>query len=207
MKLSFVIPAHNEKKLIGRCLKSILKEVAPGTHKAEIIVVDNVSTDGTREEALRHPKVTVVDEPFRGLSQARRAGFVVSTGELIANLYADTELSRGWLQKVMEAFAEDEQLVGLSGPYMYKGADVVDRVVTKILYGAKFLFYFFTKAVFGVGELFEGGNLVMRRSALLLASGGDATAMFSGGDTEMIRRISKIGEVRWMWSLPIIRVK
>lgn len=213
MKISFVIPAHNEEKRIGKCLKSIVKEIhspstaLSATDAVEIIVVDNASTDSTREVALRHPKVTVVDEPFKGLGQARRAGFVVSTGELVANLYADTELPRGWLQKVMTAFEKDERLVGLSGPYVYRGTDIVDKVVAQILYGSRFLFYFCMRSISGEGALVEGGNFIMRRSALLRANNNDSTAAFYGAGADIACRLSKMGEVRWMWSLPVIRVK
>ena len=53
MKISFVIPAHNEEKLIGKCLESVKRELANGSYDSEVIVVNNASTDGTREAALK----------------------------------------------------------------------------------------------------------------------------------------------------------
>ena len=203
MKLSFVIPAHNEEALIGKCLKSVLKEIKANSYQTEVIVVNNASTDRTREAALHYRGVTVVEEPFKGLVQARRAGFVVSTGELIANVDADTILPRGWLQKVMNEFEKDNNLVALSGPYLYYDLDIIDRVLVKIFYAFGYLFYLLTHYVFGVGAMLQGGNFIVRRDALLKAGGYDITIAFYGEDTDIARRISKVGKVKWTWALPM----
>ena len=83
--ISFVVPAYNEEALIASCLSSIRAEVARTGCQAEIIVVDNNSTDGTRRIASSIPGVVIVDEPQRGLVQARQAGCSAANGELIAN--------------------------------------------------------------------------------------------------------------------------
>ncbi len=203
MKLSFVIPAHNEEKLIGRCLESVLEEIKREKYQTEIIVVDNVSTDKTRETALKFKGVTVVNEPFKGLVQARRAGFVVSTGELVANIDADTMMPRGWLKKVMSEFERDDALVALSGPFIYQDLDVVDRVLVKFFYGFGYLFHLLFHYIFGVGAMLQGGNFIVRRDALLKAGGFDLTISFWGEDTDVARRISKVGKVKWTWGLPM----
>ena len=51
MQLAFVIPAFNEEGLIGRCLESVTKRVKQSGVKCEIIVVNNASTDRTKEIA------------------------------------------------------------------------------------------------------------------------------------------------------------
>ena len=62
-KLAFVIPAYNEEALIGKCLESVVAEIARSGADAEIIVVNNASTDRTGEIARSFPTVRVVDEP------------------------------------------------------------------------------------------------------------------------------------------------
>src|ERR1700735_753618 len=105
MRLSFVVPAYNEEAYLPACLESILRQIpadlAPLT---EIIVVNNASTDATREVALRYPGVTVVDEPRKGLTFARQAGFAASSGTLIANVDADSRLTPGWVSNILAAF-------------------------------------------------------------------------------------------------------
>lgn len=116
MKLSFVIPAYNEEAMIHGCLASIVGELAKGSYNAEVLVVNNSSTDRTKEIALSFPHVTVVDEMRKGLVFARRAGFLASSGDIIANVDADTRLTKGWVDTVMREFTKDEKLVALSGP-------------------------------------------------------------------------------------------
>ena len=119
MRVSIVIPAYNEADFIGPCLQAALAEIQRSKIEAEIIVVNNASTDRTREVALSYPLVTVVDENEKGLSRARQRGFVSSHGELVANIDADTRMPAGWLTQVVEAFDKDSKLVVLSGPLVY----------------------------------------------------------------------------------------
>src|SRR3989338_6946066 len=122
MKISFVIPAYNEEKMIGKCLASVFDEIKRSRtsfvqFETEVVVVDNASTDRTREEALKFPNVTVVRENLKGLVYARRAGWVATTGDIVANIDADTIVPEGWLSTVVNNFAKDKNLVALSGPY------------------------------------------------------------------------------------------
>lgn len=202
MKISFVIPAYNEEKFIGECLKAIKRELAGGKYEAEVLVVDNASTDKTREEALKFKGVTVVNEPFKGLVQARRAGFVVSSGQLVANIDADTRVPPGWLQKVMAEFEADNNLVALSGPYLFYDLDLIDRVLVKFFYVVGYLFHLLFHFVFGVGAMLQGGNFIIRRDAFEKVGGYDTSIAFYGEDTDVARRISSVGKVKWTWALP-----
>src|SRR6516162_6662863 len=117
--VSFVVPAYNEEALIASCLAAIVAEISRTRCQAEIIVVNNGSTDATRQIALSTSDVKVVDEPQRGLVQARRAGCLVSKGKFIANIDADTILPEGWLHIALMEFARRPDLVALSGPHIY----------------------------------------------------------------------------------------
>ena len=119
MRLSFVVPAYNEEAYLPACLESILAQTSDLGDDVEIIVVNNASTDRTREVALKYPGVRVVDEPRKGLTFARQAGFAASTGELIANVDSDSRLTPGWVKRVLKEFAADPKLVSLSGPFIY----------------------------------------------------------------------------------------
>ena len=111
MRLSFVIPAYNEEAYLPACLESILAQTRELGDEVEIIVVNNASTDRTREVALAYSGVRVVDEPRKGLTFARQAGFAASTGKLIANVESDSLLTPGWVQKVLKNFAGDAKMV------------------------------------------------------------------------------------------------
>ena len=103
VRLSFVVPAYNEEAYLPACLESILAQTRELGDAVEIIVVNNASTDRTREVALRYPGVRVVDEPRKGLTFARQAGFAASTGELIANVDSDSRLTPGWVDFVLDS--------------------------------------------------------------------------------------------------------
>jgi glycosyltransferase involved in cell wall biosynthesis len=62
MRLSFVVPAYNEEAYLPDCLEAIRKQTRGLTEPAEIIVVNNASTDRTREVALGYPGVRVMNE-------------------------------------------------------------------------------------------------------------------------------------------------
>src|SRR6516164_3336782 len=112
--VSFVVPAYNEEALIESCLIAITGEISRTRCRAEIIVVNNGSTDATRRIASSIPNVKVIDEPQRGLVQARKAGYFVSKGEFIANIDADTILPEGWLRTALAEFSDHRGRV-LSG--------------------------------------------------------------------------------------------
>jgi glycosyltransferase involved in cell wall biosynthesis len=106
MKLSFVIPAYNEEALLRPCVHSIMAQLAQEGMDAEIIVVNNASTDRTREIAASLAGVRVVDEPHKGIVRARQQ-IVAATGDLIANIDADTRLAPGWIAQVYTRFLRD----------------------------------------------------------------------------------------------------
>src|ERR1035441_10065252 len=109
MRLSFAVPAYNEEAYLPACLESILAQTRELGDAVEIIVVNNASTDRTREVALGYAGVRVVDEARKGLTFARQAGFVASSGELIANVDSDSRLTPGWVGKGWEEHTSELQ--------------------------------------------------------------------------------------------------
>lgn len=203
MKLSFVIPAHNEEETIGQCLLSIMRELERGSYNIEVIVVNNASTDATGEIARRYPGVVVVDEPKKGLVVARRAGFEGATGDLVANIDADTMLTPGWIEKVLREFEKDPNLVCLSGPLIYYDLSIWKRALVKLFYGLAFGIYLINRFVFRVSSMAQGGNFVIKRAAFEQAGGFDTAIDFYGEDTDVARRLNKVGHVRFTFALPI----
>ncbi len=204
MKLSFVIPAHNESAIIGKCLEAIIRESKGHEQDIEIIVANNASTDNTREVALRYPGVTVVDEPRKGIVWARRAGFLASHGELIANVDADNQLTPGWVDTVFKEFAKDPKLVTLSGPFIYYDLPKTARFFVRFFYYISYIIYLMMRFVFRMGSVVQGGNFIVRRTALEKIGGYDTNIVFYGEDTDIARRMSKVGNVKFTFKLPIL---
>lgn len=94
IRVSVVIPAYNEEKLIERCLASLQAQtVAP----YEIIVIDNNSHDATAAIAKSHGAI-VAAETAQGIAWARDAGFNRASGDIIARLDADCIAPPQWVE-------------------------------------------------------------------------------------------------------------
>jgi glycosyltransferase involved in cell wall biosynthesis len=202
MKVSFVIPAYNEAARIRACLLAITEELALTPCEHEIIVVNNASTDDTKAIALSIAGVRVVDEARKGLVMARQAGFEAATGDLIANIDADVVLPKGWLNTVLSEFA-NPKLAVLSGPFIYHDLSVFERALVKIFYFFAYVLYLVNRFVLRVGSMVQGGNFVLRRDALAKVGGYDTSITFYGEDTDVARRMSKVGSVKWSFKLPV----
>jgi len=96
MKISVIIPTFNRSKTIFRAIDSILKQ----TYKPyEIIVVDDGSTDGTKDLVInKYPSIKYFYQSNNGVSKARNKGVHESKGEWIAFLDSDDE----WLPKKLQ---------------------------------------------------------------------------------------------------------
>lgn len=203
MKLSIIIPAHNEHAVLGACLQSIAQELERHPCDAEIIVVNNASTDDTGAIAGSFPGVIVVDEPRKGIVFARAAGFARSHGELIANIDADTVMPDGWTVTVFKEFADDRDLVALSGPYIYDELPRITRALVAVFYAGGYLLHLFYHRILRIGAMLQGGNFVVQRGALERIEGYDTSIEFYGEDTDIARRISAVGKVKWTFALPM----
>lgn len=202
MKLAFVIPAYNEEALIGKCLASVQAEIARSGAPADVIVVNNASTDRTGEIARSFAGVTVVDEPKKGLVNARDAGFAASAGyDLIANIDSDTIVPEGWLDVVMREFEADPKLVCLSGPYVYYDMGRFNRMLISAFYVLTYAIYLLNRFVLRVGSVVQGGNFVFRRAAWESVGGYDRSIQFFGEDTDVAVRLSRVGHVKWTYAL------
>ncbi len=190
MTVSVVIPAYNEETYIGACLKSVIANRGPDF--LEIIVVDNASTDRTGEIAKSFPGVTVVREPAKGLTKARQCGLMAAKGDLVAYIDADTQMPPGWGAIVQQEFAKDKNLVCLSGPFRYYDMPAFRKFLTELLWNLMVPLVYRL-----VGFMVLGANFVAKREALMKIGGFDTTIEFYGEDTDIARRLSKVGKVKF----------
>lgn len=200
IKLSIVIPAYNEEAYIGPCLDAVLEETRRAPCPVEVIVVDNASQDRTAEIARAFSGVRVVSEMTKGLVRARQAGFEAAHGEFIANVDADTRMPTGWIESAIALFNADPGLVALSGPCSYYDLSLAENFWIRVSYRFGMAASWIYSSVTGrSGTMFQGGNSVIRRSALLAAGGFDQGFDFYGEDVATAKRLRHEGKVRFIW--------
>ncbi|MEI7513298.1 MAG: glycosyltransferase family 2 protein [bacterium] len=189
MKISLIIPAYNEEKYINRCISSAEKH---SSDLFEIIVVDNNSTDKTKEIAESFSNVRVIHEKEKGVTRARQRGFLESGGDILAFIDSDTYLNDEWFEILKKEFTNSEKLVCLSGPYIYYDVPKYQRVLVWIYWNI-----FARIAYLLAGYMVVGGNFAIRRDVLEKMNGFDTTIDFYGEDTNTARRASKYGKVKF----------
>jgi glycosyltransferase involved in cell wall biosynthesis len=194
MQLSLIVCAYNEEKYIKACLESIVAHSENSL--SEIIVVNNASTDATKERAEEIPGVRVVTEPNKGLTYARKRGAQEAKGDILIYIDADSLLTEGWIKKVVNEFQKDPKLVCASGVYQYMDIDRITGFVTWIYW-----YLFCTWIAFFTGYMVVGGNFAVRKEVLSRIGGFNTDIAFYGEDTDLGKRLHAIGKVRLFSSI------
>jgi glycosyltransferase involved in cell wall biosynthesis len=194
--ITFIIPAFNEEKLISFAIRSIQEEMAGRPNDYEILVVDNASTDRTSEVALEHG-AHVVQELKRGIVAARQAGYLHAKYDLLANIDADNVVPTGWLDRALAGL--DAATVVVTGPLVYPEFSRIMQVLTR--------FFYFVGRISHItlGTMVQGGNFIVRKSALDTLGGYNTDVVFFGEDTDFAVRIARVGNVKlvpkmWVYS-------
>lgn len=119
--ISVIMPTYNGRRFIGEALESIFRQRhAP----AEIIVVDDGSTDGT-DEALQpyQGRIRIFSEPHRGLSGAMNWGIAQARGDLIAFLDADDTYLPQHLEGLAQCLAANPRAGLVHSGWRFVAAD------------------------------------------------------------------------------------
>ena len=114
MKISVIVPAFNEEKLLGASLVEIKSAAAAFLARGwtvELIVCDNNSTDRTADIA-RAAGAKVVFEPVNQIARARNAGASVATGDWLVFVDADSHPSAGLFGDVAAQISSGHCLAG-----------------------------------------------------------------------------------------------
>lgn len=154
--VSIVIPAYNEERQLGDCLRAIERQtMAP----YEVIVVDNNSTDKTAEIAHSFPFVTVVKAQKQGIVFARNAGFDVATGDVIGRIDADITMPSTWVAHISEFY---EQPKNQNSVWSGRGYFYNMRFAALVSWGYSLLAFYLNWLLLGHFTLW-GSNMAMRR--------------------------------------------
>lgn len=183
-KISVVVCAYNEERVLGSCLASLAALSYPDL---EVIVCDDGSTDRTLEAARRFP-FRILELPHGGLSRARNAGIAAATGSLVAFLDADATCHSEWPYHLALSLEEDN-VVATGGPNLDSASTgLVERAVA-LSPGVPLQVLIADDRA----EHVPGCNMAFSKDVLLAMDGFDPIFTAAGDDVDMCWRILDAG--------------
>ena len=114
MKISLIVPAFNEERLLPESLsrtRAAMQAIADAGWSSELIVCDNNSTDRTAEIA-RAAGAQVVFEPVNQIARARNAGAARASGDWLIFVDADSYPDVGLFRDVVETIRQGRCVAG-----------------------------------------------------------------------------------------------
>jgi hypothetical protein len=100
VRVSVIVPNYNKERTLHACLTAVYAQTPP---PAEVIVVDDASTDRSRQIAARFPCTVLTFPSNRGVSAARNAGAARATGDVLFFVDSDIALAPGALAAAVRA--------------------------------------------------------------------------------------------------------
>lgn len=185
MKLSIIVPAYNEERLIASCLQSIDTALAANQRfgiSSEVVVVDNNSTDRTAEIATR-AGACVCFEAQNQISRARNTGAAAANGQWLMFVDADTYVSVGLLEAIYWLVGNGAA-VGCGSTLRMDDAPVLAR---------------FTLAIWTMTSVvcrWAAGSLFVCRADAFREVGGFSQTLYAAEEIDLSRRLKKWGRRR-----------
>jgi glycosyltransferase involved in cell wall biosynthesis len=181
MKISVVVPAFNEERLLGDSLQAILAAMKV-FDDAELIVCDNNSTDRTAAIAVA-AGATVVFEPVNQIARARNAGAARASGDWLIFVDADSTPSA-------ELFADVKEKIE-GGVCLAGGSTIAYGDMT----GA---------AAFAIGlwnatsrlMRWAAGSFIFVEAAAFRELGGFDEALFASEELELFKRLKRMARAK-----------
>jgi glycosyltransferase involved in cell wall biosynthesis len=182
MRVSVVLPAFNEEKLLPAALAAVRDAASAFTARGwewECVVCDNNSTDGTAAVA-RAGGATVVFEPVNQIGRARDAGARAATGEWLVFIDADSTPSAELFADIAERIASGRALGGGSTVELEPGTPRYARFVCGI--------WNLCSRLAG----WAAGSCVWVEAEAFRAAGGFGTEYYAGEEVFLSRRLKML---------------
>jgi len=204
--VSVIICCYNSSNRITTTLEYLANQSVASSISWEVIVVNNASTDNTREVAQSHcigsavnPSFRIVDQPIPGLTAARQKGIEVSIYDILIFCDDDNHFEPTYVQDAYELMLRNSQ-IGIAGGWVkprlpfYPGK-WIEQNYAALAIGKQSDHNQFVEWVFGAGMILRKkffDDLKSRKIKLLLSDRKGANQS-SGGDAELCQLAKFIG--------------
>jgi len=181
VKLSVVVPAFNEEKLLAETLACIRSALQPLDWDAELIVCDNNSTDRTAEIA-RAAGARVVFEPVNQIARARNAGAAQAGGDWLVFVDADSQPSNGLFLE-LDLVLKQKDFVG--------GGSTVEMATDDSF--ARLAVWMWNRFSRATG--WAAGSFIFCRAAAFRELGGFSEQLYASEEIDFSRRLKRLGKM------------
>jgi glycosyltransferase involved in cell wall biosynthesis len=177
--ISFIIPAHNEERWIGKCLASIRTTIEKLTEPHEVIVVDDASTDSTYQIAQQMGARCLRVE-HRKISAVRNSGARVACGEIFFFVDADTEVNERAVSAALTALRSGAGGGGCV-PALSGAVPLWGRIIH------------FLACIAGRIIGLVGGCFLFCTRGAYSSAGGFSESLYAGEDIAFVQALKKVG--------------
>ncbi len=185
--VSVIVCSYNGATTLAACLDSLGKINYP---HYEVVLVDDGSTDKTREIAARFPNVRYIHQPNHGLSHARNTGAAAAQGDVFAYTDSDCMADSDWLYYLIGTLVTGD-FAGVGGPNVTPPAqNWIQACVAAAPGGPSHVLLTDT-----VAEHIPGCNMAFYRSAFESVGGFDVEYHKAGDDVDFCWRLQQAGYV------------
>ena len=181
VKLSVIIPAYNEENYLPATLDAINATL---TDDAEVIVIDNESTDATRDVAIKRGAM-VVTETEHNIGKVRNTGAGAASGDVLVFIDADSIVRPGIFERIVEAMS-DERCVGGSAAVEFEPIDNRPFIRWQMK----------QYTIIGALTKMQGGALQFCRTGVFHELGGFDTTIYVGEDINFHWRLARLARER-----------
>lgn len=182
MRISVIIPTYNRRDFLEACLDSVFAQRRPPD---EVIVVDDGSTDGTRDLVAAMPAVRLIEQQNAGPGAARNRGAAEASGDYLAFLDSDDL----WFPWSLEVIAE--AIERFHGPSLlfasfrnFAGPAIPEAEIATL--EARAYKDFLASAPDGC---FAGAGMMIVRRDAFMAVGGFETSRMNAEDHDLALRL------------------
>lgn len=203
-KVTVLIPAHNEEKVIGNTVDAIMRSIYP-KDKLEVIVINDSSTDRTgeilRERAKKYKNLMILEikPPLgaKGKANALNQGLKLASGDYIVVYDADNTPERRAILNLVRFIINDPNLGAVVGKFRTRNRDrsILTRFINIETLSFQWLVQAARNYLWGLATI-PGTNFIIRKELLNKIGGWETSSLTE--DTELTIRIYQSG-YRILW--------